>query len=115
MRSRIEISPLGIPAHVGCGEAERSAPQTLEVSLSVSSQEGFAACESDALGDTLDASRIQSLVAATIEASRVQTLERLGRLVETALRRELRSSGLDWELHISKPRFGWAYVHAWRT
>lgn len=115
MPCRIELGDIELQLRIGCTSEERAEPQPLRVRAVVRSAEPFPACQTDRLADTLDAAEIRRAVLGLAALPPVQTLERLGALAEASLRERFSATGLEWELALSKPRFGWAYVHAWRT
>lgn len=115
MACRIEISELELLLHIGCTERERSTSQPIRFRTVVTRAQNFQACETDLLHDTLDAQEIRSALIESANHSRVQTLERLGQVIESDLRKNFSFNLCDWELTISKPRFGWSYVHAWSS
>ncbi len=115
MPCRIELQDLELQLRIGCTAEERGEAQPVRVSAVVRSSEHFPACRTDRLADTLDAAEIRRTLLELGALPHVQTLERLGALAEARLRDRLPAAGLEWELSLSKPRFGWAYVHAWRT
>jgi dihydroneopterin aldolase len=100
---------------VGCTEAERSSEQPVAFALRITSPNGFRAGWSDALADTLDVDSLRNLISTTARAARVATLERLGLLLETALREAFPEPGLEWELSLCKQKAGWTYVQTWTS
>jgi dihydroneopterin aldolase len=115
MPCRIELDELELELRLGCTEAERSQSQPVRFRLRVSSGERFPASRTDRVEDTLDAQKLRDAVERAARAARVHTLERLGALLEETLRADFPRPDLAWELRISKPRYGWSYVHAWST
>lgn len=115
MPCRIELDEVEWMVVVGCTDAEQHHAQPIRLSATVQSMEPFAAARTDRLEHTVDADQLRQAMSEVIRAARVRTLERLGGLMEEALRARFPLSGLLWEIKIRKPRFGWSYVHAWRS
>lgn len=115
MPCRIEITFPELNLLVGCSEGERSRPQPIGAALSISSPRKFEASRTDQLSDTIDVAWVQQTVQRAAELGPVQTLERLAERIETELRAQFRAPGLEWELTLAKPRFGWKYVQTWST
>lgn len=115
MPCRIELSSIELKLHIGCNETERASAQPVHFRVSVRSDEKFPACWTDALQDTIDVEKMHSLVVDAATPVRVQTLERLGQILEEKFRTQFASVGCEWELTMIKPRFGWTYVHSWST
>lgn len=114
MRCRIEIEAFELSVHIGCSEEERSQPQPLRVAFRVESERPFLASRTDRLQDTVDAAFLKAILTETIGPSRFATLERLGAEVERALQGIRRQdTPLACELRLTKPAWGWSYVHAW--
>lgn len=113
MSCRIEIPEITLSAHVGCTDDERQSPQPLLVRAVVRNSRKFRASLTDDLADTVDVAKLRAFLTETVPSVRVQTLERLGEVLECGIREHFSFSGLEWEIAITKPRFGWTYVHSW--
>jgi FolB domain-containing protein len=115
MPCRIEIADFELDVRIGCTPEEREAPQPIRIGACVRKNAPFAASRTDRLSDTVDAAEIKDRLGTRATESRVQTLERLGQVLEDDLRQAFPAQGLDWEVRVNKPRFGWSYVHAWSS
>ena len=114
MPCRIELQPVELELRIGCTAEERSRPQPLCVQVRIRSDELFPASQTDRLEDTLDAAAVKEVLLRELPGP-IQTLERLGSLLQRRIEERFTHPGLAWELSIHKPRFEWTYVHAWRS
>jgi dihydroneopterin aldolase len=114
MPCQIEIE-WEIPLTVGCTEEERSAEQAVSLTLRLHSPGGFRAASTDALSDTLDVEALRTTLTSSAREARTFTLERLGFLLEAAMREAFPEPGLHWEVRIKKHHAGWTYVQTWTT
>lgn len=114
MASKIEIKEIKLMLHIGCSKEERSQAQPVIVRIAVHSISSFQACKTDQLSDTLDVDTISRLLINEANCSRVSTLERLGQILENSIRNNiLNQDGFNWEVTLTKPQWGWSYVHSW--
>jgi dihydroneopterin aldolase len=115
MPCRIELSDTEIQIQIGCTPEERNVLQPIRLRLVISNPDKFQASHSDEVGDTLDAAQLRTSLIEVAGSVRVQTLERLGLILETSFRKKFSMPGLTWELTIHKPQFGWTYVQTWSS
>jgi FolB domain-containing protein len=115
MPCRIEIAEMRLMIPIGCKEEERKQAQPIHVRATLSSDAPFEACRTDQLSDTLDAGELKATIAERATRARVRTLERLGQLLEDTFRERFKAPGLQWEITLVKPNYGWSYVHSWTS
>lgn len=117
MRCRIELDPFELSLNIGCTPQERDQPQPIGVHFWIESTKPFKASTTDVLQDTLDASLVKDTLIRALKVSHSSTLEHLADQAQRALV-GLSKSGfgeLAWHLKLSKPKWGWSYVHSWST
>ena len=73
----LRVNDFRIEAHIGCGEEERSTPQTLSFNVEIVFFEIPLTCKSDKIEDTLCYQGICENIVATVKKSPVATIEYL--------------------------------------
>ena len=114
MAFRIESPVVELMVKVGCRPEEQAAPQNIRLQVHISGRKHPPACRSDLLKDTLDVEQVIGILEGASHLPHLLTLEHLASVLESKLLDLSPIEDLEWELRITKPRYGWTYVHSFK-
>jgi len=115
MPCQIEINEINLKLHIGCHDAEKSLAQDVSLSVKIYNYQLFKASKTDQLEDTIDVSEVKKIIHAITDKLEVNTLERLGSLLEEGLKNHFHHTGLTWKITLTKKNYSWKYVQSWAT